>query len=126
MAKIKGRGRPIVKPTAFTLPAKKAATTTAKGRVEKRHGAAPIGSTGKPNPKRLNPPGAAPSGPRQWQCSSQVDRQAAWAMQALLEADAGRGQGVTLKSLTLAPHIQAKKATYAVTCQAMKCKTCLC
>lgn len=60
--------------------------------------------------------------PRLLQCKSVVDRQAAWAMQRLVEADEGRGRGATLKSLTLAPHIQAKKATYAVTCQAMKCR----
>jgi hypothetical protein len=62
---------------------------------------------------------------RQLQPQGVVDRQAAYAVQALVEADEGRGKGVTLKSLTLAPHITAKKATYKVTCEALKCE-CIC
>lgn len=105
------------------------------------------------------------------QCMSVVDRQAAAAVQALVEADAGRARGArqgteqqlaclsarapctvsldvgmlfkdadlqacsmlnhvppqpmhcSIKTLTLAPHIQAKRATYAVTCQTMKCES---
>ncbi len=53
-------------------------------------------------------------------CISAVDRQAAQALHTLLQADAGQGKGATLKALTLAPHITAKKATYAVTCEALK------
>lgn len=55
-----------------------------------------------------------------WQPVSVVDRQAAWAVAQLLRADmSGRG-GASIKSLTLGPSIQAKKATYAVTCQTLK------
>ncbi|GAB4818953.1 hypothetical protein N2152v2_005999 [Parachlorella kessleri] len=49
-----------------------------------------------------------------------VHRQAAIAVSRLLAADASHRKGATLKSLTLAPHIEAKKATYAVTCQVLK------
>jgi hypothetical protein len=59
---------------------------------------------------------------RPLQAQSVVDRQAAYAVQALVQADEGRGNGVTLKSLTLAPHITAKKATYKVTCEVLKCE----
>jgi putative methyltransferase len=38
----------------------------------------------------------------------------------LLEADERKRGGVSLKSLTLAPHITAKKATYAVTVETLK------
>ena len=55
-----------------------------------------------------------------WQPVSVVDRQAAWAVAQLLRADiSGRG-GASIKSLTLGPSIQAKKATHAVTCQTLK------
>jgi hypothetical protein len=57
-------------------------------------------------------------------CNSIIDRQAARALQTLLEADAGQRRGATLKSLTLAPHIAEKKATYAVTCQVLKRECC--
>lgn len=42
--------------------------------------------------------------------TSAVHAQAAYAVQRLLEADASKRGGVTLKGLTLAPHITAKKA----------------
>lgn len=41
--------------------------------------------------------------------TSPVHSQAAYAVRRLLEADASKRGGVTLKSLTLAPHITAKK-----------------
>jgi putative methyltransferase len=49
-----------------------------------------------------------------------VDRQAAWALQQLLRADASGKGGASIKSLTLHPSVEAKKATYAVTCQTLK------
>ena len=49
-----------------------------------------------------------------------VDRQAAKVVQQLLQADASGRGGASIKSLTLAPTIDAKKATYAVTCQTLK------
>ncbi|KAG2499505.1 hypothetical protein HYH03_002452 [Edaphochlamys debaryana] len=55
-----------------------------------------------------------------WRPVSTVHQQAAFAVQRLLEADRDRRHGASLKSLTLAPHIVAKKATYAVTCQVLK------
>ena len=45
--------------------------------------------------------------------TSPVHSQAAYAVRRLLEADASKRGGVSLKSLTLAPHIQAKKARRA-------------
>lgn len=60
-----------------------------------------------------------PSG--QWRPLSVVHQQAALAVRRLLEADSSRKHGASLKSLTLAPHIEAKKATFAVTCQVLKC-----
>lgn len=51
------------------------------------------------------PPGLRPT--------SAVHAQAANAVRRLLEADASKRGGVTLKSLTLAPHITAKKASRA-------------
>ena len=49
-----------------------------------------------------------------------MDRQAARAVQQLLQADASGRGGASIKSLTLAPSIEAKKATHAVTCQTLK------
>ena len=55
-----------------------------------------------------------------WQPVSVVDRQAARAVAQLLRADmSGRG-GASIKSLTLGPSIQARKATHAVTCKTLK------
>ncbi len=55
-----------------------------------------------------------------WYAASVVDRQAAAAIAKLLHADATGTQGASLKSLTLGPAIQAKKATYAVTCETLR------
>lgn len=52
--------------------------------------------------------------------TSAVHSQAAFAVRRLLEADERKRGGVSLKSLTLAPHITAKKATYAVTVETLK------
>ena len=54
--------------------------------------------------------------PGSWEAVSIVDRQAARAVQQLLQADASGRGGASIKSLTLAPSIEAKKATHAVTC----------
>ncbi len=40
-----------------------------------------------------------------------------------LAADAARSGGVSVKSLTLAPHVVEKKATHAVTCNTLKCES---
>ena len=55
-----------------------------------------------------------------WYAASVVDRQAASAIAKLLHADATGKEGTSLKSLTLGPTIQAKKATYAVTCETLR------
>ncbi|KAK9819564.1 hypothetical protein WJX81_004895 [Elliptochloris bilobata] len=56
-----------------------------------------------------------------WWPSSVIDRQAALAVTRLLAASAhGRG-GASIKSLTLAPHVEHKKATFAVVCETLKC-----
>lgn len=57
-----------------------------------------------------------------WTCQSEVDRQAAACLSKILASDANKRNGKTIKSLTLAPHIKAKKAVYAVTCQTLQCK----
>ena len=55
-----------------------------------------------------------------WGCHSIVDRQAVSALVRLLAADKTHRKGASLKSLTLAPHIQAKQATYAVTVKTLE------
>ena len=60
-----------------------------------------------------------------WTCQSEVDRQAAACLSKILASDANKRNGKTIKSLTLAPHIKAKKAVYAVTCQTLQCKLCI-
>jgi putative methyltransferase len=55
-----------------------------------------------------------------WGCHSIADRQAATAIKKLLAAQANGRHGASIKSLTLAPHIQAKKATFKVTCETLK------
>lgn len=55
-----------------------------------------------------------------WQAASLVDRQAASAISKLLQADATGTRGASIKSLTLAPAVQAKKATHAVTCETLR------
>ncbi|KAL4452334.1 hypothetical protein ABPG75_007996 [Micractinium tetrahymenae] len=62
--------------------------------------------------RRQEPTGLRPT--------SAVHSQAAYAVRRLLDADTSKRGGVSLKSLTLAPHITAKKATYAVTCEVLK------
>lgn len=56
-----------------------------------------------------------------WNCQSEIDRQAAACISKVLASDASRRNGKTIKSLTLAPNIKAKKAVYAVTCQTLQC-----
>lgn len=41
-------------------------------------------------------------------------------MQRLLAADASGKGGASVKTLTLAPHIEAKRATHAVTCECLR------
>ena len=53
--------------------------------------------------------GSVASGGKPLQPTSVVHRQAAFAVSRLLAADASQREGATLKSLTLAPHIEAKK-----------------
>ena len=54
--------------------------------------------------------------------ASIIDRQAAFAVEKLVEAHAAKRGGASLKSLTLGPRVVEKKATHAVTCQVLKCK----
>lgn len=86
---------------------------------------------GKGRGRGRGPPGAAPepgAGARKatgsrWSLASLVHRQAADALARLLAASASRRGGTSIKALTLAPHIQAKKATYAVTHETLRCET---
>jgi hypothetical protein len=55
-----------------------------------------------------------------WSCISIIDKQAASAVDRLIQAAETHRHGATIKSLTLAPHIENKKATYAVTCETLK------
>ena len=43
-------------------------------------------------------------------------------MEKILEAHRTKRKGVSLKSLTLGSNIEAKKATYAVTLESIKCE----
>ena len=88
--------------------------THANGHVEDVSASARASSSGRSQ-------GGSTGSSRYWRCMSVVDQQAAFAVQRLLQADSSRSNGASLKSLTLAPHIVAKKATYAVTCQVVKC-----
>lgn len=60
-----------------------------------------------------------------WRPHSVIDRQAAEAVARLLSAAETRSKGATIKSLTLAPHVVHKKPTFAVTCQTLKCESCV-
>lgn len=55
-----------------------------------------------------------------WHAASVIHRQAALAIAKMLHADATGTGGASIKSLTLSPTIQAKKATYAVTCETLR------
>lgn len=57
-----------------------------------------------------------------WNCQSEIDRQAASCVGKLLAADASKRGGASIKALTLALHINAKKAVHAVTCQTLQCE----
>ena len=70
------------------------------------------------NSPQLDNDGDAAAKP--WNCHSAVDRQAATAVKRLLSAHKSGQHGASVKSLTLAPHIQAPKATYKVTCETLK------
>lgn len=59
---------------------------------------------------------------REWIPHSPVVRYAAEAVAKLIAADASQQSGKSIKSLTLAPHVSTKKATYALTCQTLRCK----
>ena len=51
-----------------------------------------------------------------------VHRQAAAAVSRLLEADASKRGGVSIKALTLSPSVLSKKATHALTCETLRCE----
>ena len=70
------------------------------------------------NSPQLDNDGVAAAKP--WNCHSAVDRQAATAVKRLLSAHKSGQHGASVKSLTLAPHIQAPKATFKVTCETLK------
>lgn len=53
-------------------------------------------------------------GLKPWSCCSVVDKQAALAVKKTLATHASNRQGASLKSLVLAPHVKAKKATFKV------------
>ena len=55
-------------------------------------------------------------------CQSDVDQQASDAVHRLLQASRSKSRGASIRSLTLAPHITAKKAVHAVTCETLKCE----
>eukprot|EP00976_Prorocentrum_cordatum_P030556 622223-Prorocentrum_minimum.AAC.2 len=53
-----------------------------------------------------------------------VHKQAAGVVGRLLKAQGKKKGGASLKSLTLAPNIVAKKATHAICCETLKCACC--
>uniref|UniRef100_A0A061RLC0 Putative methyltransferase n=1 Tax=Tetraselmis sp. GSL018 TaxID=582737 RepID=A0A061RLC0_9CHLO len=57
---------------------------------------------------------------RYWSLASPVQKQAAEALKQLFKAHAKRKEGVSIKSLTLAPNVVAKKATFAVTQETLR------
>ena len=60
---------------------------------------------------------------KRWlRCQSDVDQQASDAVHSLLQASKSKSRGASIRSLTLAPHITAKKAVHAVTCETLKCE----
>lgn len=59
---------------------------------------------------------------KEWMPHSPVVRFAAEALAKLLAADESQRSGKTIKSLTLAPHVTTKKATFALTCQTLRCE----
>ena len=52
---------------------------------------------------------------------SKVHKQAAGVGGRVLRAQGAKKGGASLKSLTLAPNIIAKKATHAICCETLKC-----
>ena len=70
--------------------------------------------------KRVPAAGQQHPAARPWTCSSTVSQQAAGVLKKLLAADARGAGGASIKALALAPHIQAKKATYAVVVETLK------
>lgn len=79
--------------------------------------ARPAGGGREGRPRKSNFPGVVQ---KQLRCMSTVDQQAAAIVGRLLEADASRKHGASLKSLVFASHIEAKKATYAVCCEVLR------
>jgi hypothetical protein len=59
---------------------------------------------------------------KEWVPHSPVVRFAAEALKKLLIADESQRSGKSIKSLTLAPHVSTKKATFALTCQTLRCE----
>ncbi|KAK9808127.1 hypothetical protein WJX73_009331 [Symbiochloris irregularis] len=55
-----------------------------------------------------------------WACASIVSKQAAAIVRRILAADASRRADASIRSLTLAPSVQAKKATHAVVCETLR------
>lgn len=52
---------------------------------------------------------------------ARIHTQAAAVLKRLLTAHGKRKKGAALRTLTLANHIVAKKATHAITCETLKC-----
>lgn len=101
--------------------------STGRGQVERDKGSAHrrgasaasrggrgVGGEGGVGKKRAKPRG-------KWSLASTVHKQAADAVARLLAASAARQGGVSIKSLTLAPKVVAKKATFAVTNETLRC-----
>ena len=75
-----------------------------------------VSPTSRPLPKQQLPN-------KRWLCcQSDVDQQASNAVHRLLQASRSKSRGASIRSLTLAPHITAKKAVHAVTCETLKCE----
>ena len=73
--------------------------------------------TGKAQPRTTNDRQAAACGLK---LRSQLHRQCVAIVAKLLAAQATKRAGCTVKGLCLAPHVQSKKAVYAVVCETMR------
>ncbi len=107
------------------IPATGRAAAPAGGPVKRKKQAASTDFSPDQQPRKKQKP-SSPQHAREhrgtafWHAASVVDRQAASAITHVLHADATGTEGASIKSLTLGPAIQAKKATYAVTCETLR------
>jgi hypothetical protein len=101
------------------------ADQSAAGKRRRPDGPVEHKATQPARPAKRRKPGTAgavgSSAGGQWRCHGVIDRQAAEAVERLVQAAETQRGGSTIKSLTLAPHVVHKKPTHAVTCETLRC-----